>query len=135
MSPKDIVDRMMERDAFSRWLGIRIESVEEGSCTLSLTVRAEMLNGFDIAHGAIAYAIADSALAFASNSRGRRAVSIETSINHLEPLHEGDTITATAREDAVRNKLGFYTVDLRLGDRPIARFTGTVYRTGQAWEA
>lgn len=134
MTPQEIVARMMESDAFSRWLGICVDAVEEGSCTLSMTVRADMLNGFDIAHGAITYAIADSALAFASNSRGRRAVSIETAINHLEPLHEGDRIIAIAREDAVRNKLGFYSIDVRLGDRPVARFKGTVYRTGQGWE-
>ena len=65
-----VVDEMMNGDAFSQWL--KIERMEEGSghCTLRMTVRDEMVNGFFIAHGGISYALADSALAFASNGHG-----------------------------------------------------------------
>src|SRR5262245_35064684 len=62
-----IVDRMYNEDYFSQWLGIRRLEEEPGFCILELEVRAEMTNGFGIAHGAITYALADSALAFASN--------------------------------------------------------------------
>ena len=107
MTPKEIVHKMFDKDAFSQWLGITIESVEEGSCTLSMTIKNEMLNGFSIAHGGITYSLADSALAFASNSQGRQSVSIDTSINHIEVLKEGDRIVAVAKQDALKNKFGF----------------------------
>ena len=79
---KKVVDRMFNNDPFSQWLGI--ERLEDGAgCSvLKMTIRKDMLNGFDIAHGGITYSLADSALAFASNGHGRMAVSVETSISH-----------------------------------------------------
>ena len=134
MTPKKIVQKMFENDAFSQWLGIVVEDISEGRCTLSMTVRKEMLNGFGIAHGSITYALADSALAFASNSHGRQSVSIDTSINHIESLKEGDTITATAQENAVKNKFGFYSVKVKKEDTIVALFKGTVYRSDREWK-
>ena len=81
---------MLENDHYSQWLGIERLGETPGTCQLKMTVRKEMLNGFGIAHGAITYALADSALAFASNSHGRHAVSVETSISHLLPVREHD---------------------------------------------
>jgi acyl-CoA thioesterase len=107
MTPKEIVNKMLQNDFFSHWLGITVESIEEGTCTLSITIRKEMLNGFAIAHGGITYSLADSALAFASNSHGRQSVSIDTSINHFETLKEGDKIMAVAKQEALKNKFGF----------------------------
>ena len=70
-NPQKIVNKMFDQDAFSQWLGIQIVDVSEGYCQIKMTVRKEMLNGFHIAHGGIAYSLADSALAFASNSNGK----------------------------------------------------------------
>ncbi|HEX9979692.1 MAG TPA: hotdog fold thioesterase [Flavobacterium sp.] len=133
MTPKEIVDKMMENDAFSQWLGIAVNHIAEGECRLSMTVRKEMLNGFGIAHGSITYAIADSALAFASNSYGKQSVSIDTAINHIETLKEGDVITATAKENSKKNKFGFYTVKVRKEEILVALFKGTVYRSDREW--
>jgi acyl-CoA thioesterase len=133
MSPNEIVAKMMEHDAFSQWLGIEVDHVEAGVCRLSMQIRGEMLNGFGIAHGGITYSLADSALAFASNAHGRQALSIDTSINHIESLREGDVIKATAREDALKNKFGFYTIEIRANDKLVARFKGTVYRSEKVW--
>ena len=85
--------------------------------------------------GGIAYAIADSALAFAANSHGRKAVSVETSISHTKPLKEGDTITAVAEEISLTNKIGIYhvTVTNQMNEK-VALFKGTVYRTNKTWE-
>ena len=113
MIPKEIVNKMFQNDFFSQWLGITVESIEEGTCTLSMTIRKEMLNGFAIAHGGITYSLADSALAFASNSHGRQSVSIDTSINHIETLKEGDTIVAVAKQEALKNKFGFYKLIIK----------------------
>lgn len=134
MEPKQIVSQMFENDAFSKWLGISVDEISTGKCVLSMTIRKEMLNGFGIAHGSITYALADSALAFASNSHGKQSVSIDTSINHIESLKEGDIITAVAQENAIKNKFGFYTVKIRKQDAIVALFKGTVYRSDRDWK-
>lgn len=129
-----VVDRMYKNDPFSQWLGI--ERVEDGvgKSVLRMTIRKEMLNGFAIAHGGITYSLADSALAFASNSHGRMSVSVETSISHTISLKEGDVITATAEEMSLTNKIGIYQVTVKnQRDEIVALFKGTVYRTGKEW--
>ena len=135
MTPKEIVHKMFDKDAFSQWLGITIESVEEGSCTLSMTIKNEMLNGFSIAHGGITYSLADSALAFASNSFGQKAVSIETSISHLISLVENDIILAEAVQQSNSNKIAIYTIAIIQANtlKKVALFKGTVYKTDKNW--
>lgn len=134
MKGREVVDYMMDNDAFSQWLGINVVEVGEGSAILEFEVRAEMLNGFYILHGGISYSVADSALAFAANSHGIQAVSIETSISHTKPAKEGDKIKAIATEINRTNKIAIYSVEL-LNEKQekIALFKGTVYRTGKAW--
>ena len=129
-----VVDRMYGSDWFSQWLGIERVLVDTGKCVLKLTVRKEMLNGFQILHGGITYSLADSALAFASNSHGRMSVSIETSISHVVACKEGETLTATAEEISLTNKIGIYhiTVNNAAGVK-VAFFKGTVYRTAKEW--
>lgn len=128
-----IVEYMYQHDAFSQWLGIRRIAEGEGHCTLEMEVRPEMVNGFGIAHGAITYSLADSALAFASNARGRKAVSIETSINHLKPVMAGDIITAVAEETSLGHKLAIYTIRVTRGQDLVALFKGVVYRKEEEW--
>lgn len=134
MTPKEIVHKMFDNDPFSKWLGIKIEQIGEGTCQLSMTIRKEMLNGFGIAHGGITYSIADSALAFAANTHGRQSVSIDTSINHTEALKEGDKIIAIAKEESLKNRFGFYKIEIKRGDTIVALFKGTVYRTNKNWK-
>jgi acyl-CoA thioesterase len=135
MKPIAIVHKMFDNDAFSQWLGIVIEEVSAGSCTLSMTIRKEMTNGFGIAHGGITYSLADSALAFAANSNGRQSVSIDTSINHIETLREGDRIIAITTENALKNKFGFYTIEIKKEEKIVALFKGTVFRSEKEWKA
>lgn len=135
MNAEAIVHKMYAKDWFSQWLGLQIESIETGQVKLSMTIRKEMLNGFGIAHGGVTFSFADSALAFASNSQGRHAVSIETSISHAESLKEGDEIFAVAKEENLSNKIGLYSIDITKKDgTKVALFKGTVYRTSKVWE-
>jgi acyl-CoA thioesterase len=129
-----IVDRMMSKDLFSQWLGIVRLEEGPGVSHLSMIVREEMCNGFGIAHGGITYSLADSALAFASNSHGRQAVSIETSISHLKPVRAGDELIAKAEEKSCGNRLAVYEIRIekRSGEL-VALFKGTVYRKEQEW--
>jgi len=130
-----VVQKMYDHDWFSQWLGIEVVEVKEGKCTLRMKIRKEMLNGFSIAHGGITYSLADSALAFASNSHGRKAVSVETGISHTVVLREGDEITAIAEELSLSEKVGVYLIRItNYEDKLVALFKGTVYRTSRNWE-
>jgi len=133
-SAKKVVDKMMDGDAFSQWLGIEVLEITTGFCKLQMKVRDEMINGFDIAHGGIAYSLADSCLAFAANSHGVQALSIETSISHTQKVKSGDTLTATAREIQKSTKTGLYYITItNQNNIEIAHFKGTVYRTKKEW--
>lgn len=130
-----VVDKMFDHDAFSQWLGIERVLIETGKCILKMKVRKEMLNGFAIAHGGITYSLADSALAFASNSHGRKSVSVETSISHTLALREGEEITAIAEEISLTDKIGVYIISIKNhSGKTVGLFKGTVYRTSRDWE-
>ncbi|MBT7616492.1 MAG: hotdog fold thioesterase [Calditrichaeota bacterium] len=132
---KKVVDKMYENDAFSQWLGIKRIEDGAGISVLQMTVRKEMLNGFYILHGGISYSLADSALAFASNSHGRKAVSVETSISHTHACKEGDVLTTHTQEMSLSNKIGVYQITItNQEDKTVALFKGTVYRTSKDWE-
>ncbi len=132
--PEKVFRKMYDNDAFSQWLGIEVVEVKDGNCELKMTVREEMLNGFQIAHGGIAYSFADSALAFASNSHGRKSLSVETSISHTVSVKEGDVLTAITEELSLSDKIGVYLITITNQDnQEVAYFKGTVYRTSKEW--
>lgn len=124
---------MLSQDAFSQWMGIEILECEIGRCRVALTVRKEMLNSMFKAHGAISYALADTAFGFAANTHGKYAVSIETSINHIEALNEGDYLVAESVIEKVNNKLGFNIIEVKRDGELVALFKGVVYRTSKNW--
>ena len=131
-SPKKVVDHMMEHDLFSQWLGIEVLDVSEGSSRIRMQVREEMINGFGIVHGGIAFALADSAFAFACNNRNNLSVALDTGINFLKPVNVGDQLTAEAREIHNGRTTGLYHIEIRnQGDVAVAMFKGTCYRTGK----
>ncbi len=125
-----VVARMLEHDAFTRWLGCELVSVAPRACTLRMRVRPEMVNGFGVCHGGIAFSLADSALAFASNGHGSVTVSIENSITYPAPVHVGDELVAEAAAESVGGRVGFYRVTVRREDgTAVGLFRGTVYDT------
>jgi len=133
-TPLEIVQLMLEKDAFSQLLGIEVLQISEGSCQLSMTVSKELLNGFHIAHGGICYSLADSALAFAANSYGFQSVSIETSISHVKKVLENDRLTATVKELNKTFKSGLYEVTVTNQHKePVAFFKGTVLISSKIW--
>lgn len=133
-TPTEIVQLMMDNDAFSHWLGIDVELIEIGKCSLKCKITSEMLNGFLIAHGGISYALADSSLAFAANSHGQHCVSVETSISHLGRVLLGDELTSIAKEIYRGKKTGVYEVDVfNQNQRLIAHFKGTVFVGDKEW--
>ncbi|MSP64912.1 MAG: hotdog fold thioesterase [Bacteroidetes bacterium] len=126
------VDAMMKNDAFSKWMRIKILEVRPGYCKLKATITNQMLNGFYICHGGILFSIADSALAFASNSHGIISVSISSSFNIPNSAKKGDVVTAVAKEISKSNKIGHYNIILTNQKKVnVGIFKGTVYRTSK----
>ncbi len=134
-SPRRIVEKMFENDAYSQWLGIEIVSVSRGNVALKMTVRQEMTNGFGICHGGITYAFADSALAFACNTHGRLTVLLDASMSYPAAAKVGDVLIAEAKEEALSDKVGVYQVIVRKeSGEKIGIFKATVYRTQKKLE-
>ena len=133
MKGKAIPYKMLSQDAFSQWMGIEILECEMGRCKVGMTIRKDMLNSMYKAHGGVSYSLADTAFGFAANTHGKYAVSIETSINHIEALNEGDYLVAESVIEKVNNKLGFNVIEVKRGDELVALFKGIVYRTQKNW--
>ena len=131
---KKVLEKMINGDAFSKWLGIEVLEITGGFCELKMTVRDEMTNGFKIAHGGITYSLADSCLAFAANADGLQAVSIETSISHTKKATSGDTLTATSKQINKSSKTALYYITIsNQNNQEVAHFKGTVFRTEKEW--
>ena len=127
-----VVGHMLARDNFSRWLGVELLSVAPGRAELAMTVREDMLNGFGVCHGGVTFSLADSALAFASNTHGRVTVSIENSMAYPAKVSLGDRLTAVARELSAGYRIATYEVLVNLDDgTKVGIFRGTVYRGSQ----
>lgn len=132
-SPSQVVDKMMKDDLFSQWLGISVIEVREGYSKIKMTVRPEMINGFGIVHGGIAFSLGDSAFAFACNNRNNLSVALDTSINFTKPVHVGDELIAEAKEIHNGKSTGLYHITItNQRGHVVAMFKGTCFRTGKS---
>ena len=130
---KAVVDKMMRDDLFSQWLGISVLDIEEGYSKITMTVRPEMINGFGIVHGGIAFSLADSCFAFACNNRNVLSVALDTSINFTKPVHVGDVLIAEAKELHNGKSTGLYHIAItNQQEHIVALFKGTCFRTNKA---
>ena len=124
-------DAMWAGDAASRAMGMAIEAVGPGTATLSMTLREEHLNGHGSAHGGVLFTLADSAFAFACNSRNEAAVAQEAQVTFLSPGRGGERLTAVAAETALAGRTGVYDVRVSGEDgRTVALFRGLSRRIG-----
>ncbi|MEM6964907.1 MAG: hotdog fold thioesterase [Bacteroidota bacterium] len=129
---KAVFQKMMSKDYCSQWLGIEPILIEEGHCKIKMRVRKEMLNGHGMLHGGIAFTFADSAFAFASNSYGRMAVSINGTMHYSKSAKEGDILYAEAKPLNVTYKTADFDVNVTNEEGEIYYFfRGTVYRTSK----
>lgn len=129
----EVVSHMMTNDLFSQWLGIEVLTIKEGYSKIKMIVRKEMVNGFGIVHGGIAFSLADSAFAFACNSRNVLSVALDTSINFIKPVHVGDELTAEAREIHNGKSTGLYHISIvNQKNHEVALFKGLCYRTDKS---
>ena len=129
---KRVVEKMMQDDLFSQWLGIEVLQIKEGYSKIKMLVRNEMINGLGIVHGGIAFSLADSAFAFACNNRNNLSVALDTSINFLKPVHINDVLIAEAKEIHNGRSTGLYQIAItNQNDHIVALFKGTCFRTNK----
>ena len=122
---KRCAEVMYASDAASKALGIRVDVAEAGKAVASMTVREDMVNGFDVCHGGIVFTLADTAFAFACNGYDNRTFAAAASIDFLRPARLGDELRAVAREDYRGSKTGFFTAEVRnQRDEVVAMFRG-----------
>lgn len=129
---KDVVNKMLETDAFSKWLGIELLEIREGYAKIKMMVRNEMVNGFGIAHGGIAFSLADSAFAFACNNRNNLSVALDTNISFIKAVNVGDGLIAEAKEIHNGRSTGVYSITIKnQKNEQVAMFKGTCFRTNK----
>jgi acyl-CoA thioesterase len=131
-NPGSIIEHILYKDAFSQWLGIEVLEIKEGYSKIKMMVRAEMMNGLNVVHGGIAFSLADSAFAFACNSRNNLSLALETSISFLKPVFVADELIAEAKEIRNGKSTGVYLVEItNQHNQLVALFKGTCFRTGK----
>lgn len=129
---QSVVDKMMQDDLFSRWLGIELLEIRTGYSRIQMTIRPEMINGLGIVHGGVAFALSDSAFAFACNNRNQLSVALDTSIVFTKPVHVGDVLIAEAKEIHNGRSTGLYHITVTNQHQHIvAHFKGTCFRTNK----
>ena len=125
-------DVMYAKDAASKALGIRVEVPAAGEAVAHMSVRDDMVNGFDVCHGGLLFTLADTAFAFACNAYDNLTVAAAASIEFIRPVLLGDELRALAREDYRGSKRGLYTVEIRnQHDEIVALFHGRSASRGE----
>ena len=129
MTPKARAQRSAQviwsRDQASKWFGMQVLDVDEGAATLTLKVEAQHANGHGICHGGVIFSLADSAFAFACNSRNQNTVAQHNTISFIAPGRLGDMLTAQAREVSLAGRSGLTDVTVTNQDgQLIAEFRG-----------
>ncbi|HEX8234241.1 MAG TPA: hydroxyphenylacetyl-CoA thioesterase PaaI [Caulobacteraceae bacterium] len=116
---------MLAREGTGPAWAVEIEEAREGYARIAMSLRPDMLNGHATAHGGMVFALADTAFAYACNSRNQVTVAQHASIAFLSPAREGERLIAEARETALAGRSGVYHVAVRTADgRAVADFTG-----------
>jgi len=124
-----VASGMFANDQASQSLGMKIRSVGPGAAELTMTIRADMLNGHAICHGGYIFTLADSTFAFACNSYNFNTVAQGGAIDFLAPAREGDVLVATGRERSLGGRTGVYDIEVRnQRGETIALFRGKSYR-------
>lgn len=129
MTPKQRAEKsaaaMWADDHASKWAGMEITHMDEGTAVLELTVAQHHCNGHGICHGGVTFMLADSAFAFACNSRNQSTVAQQNAISFTAPGRLGDRLTASAREVSLTGRSGIYDVTvINQHDQVIAEFRG-----------
>jgi acyl-CoA thioesterase len=126
-------ERMWNSDRASQALGIEVDIPKAGASVATMSIREDMVNGFDVCHGGLLVALADTAFAFACNAYNEITVAASVQAEFLRPARRGDVLTATAREEYKGRKTGYYTIEILNQDNQlVCLFRGRSAGTGEA---
>jgi len=124
---------MWTEDKASQALGIEIKVTGAGAANARMVIRDDMVNGLDVCHGGLVFALADTAFAFASNAYNNQSFAASCQIEFLRPAKLGDELLAIASEDYRGRRSSYYTVKIRnQRDEPVALFRGRSVGSGKA---
>lgn len=127
-----VAEEMLKLDKHAKRLGMQVKQISPGYAEISMVVTEEMSNGIGVCHGGVTFSLADTAFAFACNSRNQRTLALNSSITYSAPAREGDILTAYAQEQVLNGKTGVYDVTIvNQHNEKIALFHGVSYRTRQ----
>lgn len=130
--PTEVVQKIMQLDLFSKWLGIEVLDIGNGYCKIKMTVREEMVNGLGIVHGGICFSLADTCFGYACNSHNQVSVALDNAINYVKPVFPGDVLVAESREIHYGRSTGLYHVTItNQAGHMVAVFKGTCVHSGK----
>jgi acyl-CoA thioesterase len=129
---EEVGAKLFEQDVVANVLGIKLDQISPGYACMTMPIRNDMLNGLGICHGGMTYTLADTAFAYACNSRNEKTVALSCTISYALSVYAGDTLKAVAEEQILNGKTGIYDVVVtnRLGEK-VAFFRGNSYKTSQ----
>ena len=128
-----VVAELYRRDVSTQTFGIELVEAGPGRAVVSMVVRPDMCNGYDVCHGGMTFTLADTAMAFASGSHNQTALAAAASIDFLNPVPRGSKLVATAEERWLKGRTGLYDVRVELDDGTlVALFHGRTVRAGGA---
>jgi acyl-CoA thioesterase len=128
-----VAETMLSKEGTGPAWGLAIDEAREGYARVTMLLRPDMANGHGIAHGGMIFALADTAFAYACNSRNATTVAAHASISFLSPAKVGETLIAEAEERARSGRSGIYAVRVTAGDgRAVAEFQGLSREIGGA---
>ena len=129
MTPHETAQYMLNQDAFSQWMGIKLVEIREKYCLIEMPVKQEMINGLKTVHGGITFSFADSALAFSSNNTNEASVALNCTINFTKAVKMGDILRAESVLISDTRKTGIYDIKITNQNQDlVAAFRGTVYK-------
>lgn len=127
---KRVGETMMSNDKAAQALEIKLLEIRPGFAKMKMVVRRDMLNGLDICHGGMTFSLADTAFAYACNSRNKKTVAMQCTINYVAAAKEGDELTAFAEESSLSGRTGVYDITIvNQNEKTVAHFRGTSYGT------
>ena len=127
---EEVGHAMLQTDVVANVLGMKLDEIKPGFARVTMPVRADMLNSHGTCHGGMTFTLADTAFAYACNSRNEKTVALACSITFALAVYEGDTLSATAEEEVLNGRTGLYNVVVTnsRGDK-VAFFRGNSYKT------
>ena len=132
METQKLLNRMLDHDKFSEWLGLEVIEVREGYAKLLAKIRPEMMNGVGSVHGGVTFSMADSAFAFSCNMYNNISVALDVHISFTKAGREGDVFTIESQEVSSTKRTGIYDIKvMNQNNELIALFKGTCFRTGK----